>query len=51
MPPGSAIRRSLLGLVTLAGVFAGIYLRDLVAERDVPATSAEPARERVAAGS
>ena len=42
---------SLLGVVTLAGVFAGIYLRDLVAEREVHITSGEPAHERIAAGS
>ena len=38
---------SLLGVVTLAGV----YLRELVAEREVHVTSGEPAHERIAAGS
>lgn len=42
---------SLLGVVTLAGVFAGIYLRDLVAAREVPVSSVESSRGSVAAGS
>ncbi len=42
---------SLLGLVTLAGIFAGIYLRDTIAERqttvrDEPATERRPATGR-----
>lgn len=40
---------SLLGIVTLAGVFVGIYLRDVVAEREAPVSSAEPVREPIAA--
>ena len=39
---------SLLGLVTLAGIVAGIYLRDAIAERQ-PAIRDEPAAEPAAA--
>jgi hypothetical protein len=42
---------SLMGLVTLAGVVAGIFLRDIVAEREASVTSMEPARESIATGS
>jgi hypothetical protein len=42
---------SLLGIVTLAGVFAGIYLRDTVAERAVTTATVEPAREPAMTGS
>ena len=39
---------SLLGLVTLVGIFAGIFLRDTIAERQ-PAIRDEPAAEPTAA--
>ncbi len=42
---------SLMGIVTLSGVVAGIFPRDMVAERDAAVTSMEPARESIAAGS
>ena len=41
---------SLLGLVTLSGILAGIFLRDLTAER-AAAITPEPTREPVAARS
>ncbi len=42
---------SVLGIITLAGVLVGIYLRDVVAEREVRVTSAEIRHEPVVAGS
>ena len=38
---------SLLGLVTLAGIFAGIFLRDTIAERQ-PTIRDEPTAEPAA---